>query len=311
MRAAAWAFAMMAMFASFGCGTEPPRSEDGGTRSTSAAIVNGVEAPKQLLNVGTLAVKIDGTWRWGGCTGTLIAPGVFLTAAHCVADWETWGLGITGWGVTFAPSIDLSANPWQVWKVQLPESAAVIPGTAVVHPAFNWNWGNYRTAIIADYAVIQLDRRVRNLPPAALPPVGLLSWSEGVLSHVLFGIAGYGTTSFEPFIDGSNPDWGVRRYSTTRLAEIYPGSFELSETPGQVCYFDSGGPAFPTMARVGGRIPPPRFVPVVLGLVRDMVDPESPSYDPNDPCKGGTILTRLDLQIAHDFLDPLVARDRD
>src|SRR5919106_4383980 len=55
----------------------------------AAAITNGVPDGQRHPNVGGLVSPTqysDGTWLY--CSGTLIAPDIFLTAAHCGEDGE-------------------------------------------------------------------------------------------------------------------------------------------------------------------------------------------------------------------------------
>src|SRR5918998_482141 len=60
-----------------------------GAAAPAAAITNGEPDGQRHPNVGGLVSPeqfSDGTWLY--CSGTLIAPTVFLTAAHCGEDGE-------------------------------------------------------------------------------------------------------------------------------------------------------------------------------------------------------------------------------
>lgn len=65
-----------------GCGT----GYSDGTGQVSGAMSNGVETGNWLRNVGSIATRKDASspWHLWGCSGTLIAPTVYLTAGHCV-----------------------------------------------------------------------------------------------------------------------------------------------------------------------------------------------------------------------------------
>lgn len=272
----------------------------GSITGPSDRIVGGVDVPRSLLNVGTLTYKVnkgDAEWRWKGCTGTLIAPDVFLTAGHCLFEWETWGYEVIG--VTFAPRMILGSDPW---NPIVPADAKVYSGRPIVHPDFAWEpWPDYRTDMHPDFAVILLDKKVTGVVPAVVAPVGFLSAFQPLLAKLDVGMAGYGVTSPAPMLEGTDPDWGTRRYTTGHLVAVYPGSFEVSATPGVGCWMDSGGPLLPALGEVGGRLPPPRSVALVLGLVRD-----PPAGVP--VCTTGTVNTRLDTVLAHRFLDPFLHR---
>src|SRR6185437_14031561 len=113
------------------------------------AITNGAPDGNGHPNVGALLAQqafSDGTWE--ECSGTLIAPRVFLTAAHCDE-------GLSQVKVTF-------------------DSVYVAPGTTYTgtwhaDPAFNNSQGDPH-----DIAVVVLDRDVQGITPARLPTLGQL-----------------------------------------------------------------------------------------------------------------------------------------
>jgi Trypsin len=90
------------------------------------------------------------------CSGTLIAPDVFLTAAHCTFDLEQFGLEFRG--VTFDNAYD-------------PGTSVVYPGTLHVHTDFDLPGPN---SDATDIAVVVLDEEVAGIQPALLRSAGLL-----------------------------------------------------------------------------------------------------------------------------------------
>jgi hypothetical protein len=94
------------------------------------------------------------------CTGTVIAPTVFLTAGHCTAFLESEGISEV-W-VTFVPAYDEdSAAP-----------SGTVSGTYVTHPDFGFS-GKGGLSDPHDMAVVLLSSPV-GVTPARLPTAGLL-----------------------------------------------------------------------------------------------------------------------------------------
>src|SRR5687767_2886290 len=132
----------------------------------ASAITYGQPDGNQHPYVGT-PVYADEQGEFIGCTGTLIAPKVFVSAAHCtlsVGELEQFGLELRG--VQFDNEFD-------------PATSVVYPGTPHIHldfpgpsPALNSLFGVFAHA--NDIAVIVLDEEVPGIRPASLPRAGLL-----------------------------------------------------------------------------------------------------------------------------------------
>ena len=176
-------------------------------------------------------------------SGTLIAPDVFVTAAHCTFDFEQFGEEFRG--VTFDNVFD-------------PGTSEVHPGTLHIHPDFagpssapNSFLGDGAHA--DDIAVVVLDDPVAGIQPALLPRAGLLDQmaKDGTLKGQRFTVVGYGDTepTHEP---GSGtpvfPFNETRRYAVSRFSALSPAFLRLSQNPATgdsgACYGDSGGPNF-------------------------------------------------------------------
>jgi hypothetical protein len=117
-------------------------------------------------NVGGVVAEFEGE-RFPLCSGTLISPTVFLTAAHCVED-----------GAMMSVSFDATiADPL----------TTLHEGTAHAHPdAFSGGRDN-----TFDLAVIVFDEPVVGVTPADLPTENLLSnLSNQELKRSLFLTAG-------------------------------------------------------------------------------------------------------------------------
>src|SRR4051794_22265316 len=124
------------------------------TASPAGAITNGVADGTAHPNVGGLVNDTqfsDGTWLY--CSGTLIAPTVFLTAAHC-------GEASPRVRVTFDSAYE--------------DGDPVYSGTFHADPAYPGP-----TADPHDVAVVVLDKAVKGIAPARLPQADSLSGVTG------------------------------------------------------------------------------------------------------------------------------------
>jgi secreted trypsin-like serine protease len=170
------------------------------------------------------------------CSGTLIAPRVFLTASHCTAYLESLGIDPDQVYVTFQPS----------WDEDSTSTAGALPGTYHTNPLYA-SGGQSNTY---DIATVVLDSAPA-LTPATLPKIGLLTRLKA--SHRIqsktFTAVGYGTVR-ETKTTGPNAFFfdGVRRYTLQHYLSLQRAWLLLSENPstgsGGTCYGDSGGPHF-------------------------------------------------------------------
>jgi secreted trypsin-like serine protease len=166
------------------------------------------------------------------CTGTLIAPRLFLTAAHCT-DYLLNDLGITDVWVTF--NTDSSKGPY-------------IHGTMHQSPLYPGPGSNPH-----DIAVIVLDRSV-SLTPAKLPALGLLDRmkADGSLNQsTSFTAVGYGDGNRVHTQGGGTPTFsydGFRWVATSFFNSLNGSWLRLTQNnsvgAGGTCFGDSGGPDF-------------------------------------------------------------------
>jgi hypothetical protein len=209
------------------------------TATPAHAITWGQFDGNRHPNVG--AVVVNDT-RYGeqilGCSGTLIAPRIFLTAAHCIVGSIREDPEVTFVGVTFDPQFESDGT--------VPDH--IITGEMIPHP-------DYRTSTwpLNDIGVIVLDEPVTGVTPGQLPPAQFLDSVKTARGQntVTFTLVGYGT---EILTQGGRRQapYGTRQFATTRLLEINNARtgdilFTMTNAPGTGgggCYGDSGGPVF-------------------------------------------------------------------
>jgi Trypsin len=185
------------------------------------AIVYGQPDGNKHPEVGALLAHhaySDGTWE--ACSGTLISPKVFLTAAHC-------DLGFRRVAVTF-DTVYHAATGTTYW------------GTWHANPGFN-----QRQSDPGDIAVVVLDR-APGITPARLPEAGSLS---GLPRGTKFTSVGYGAQAVTSGPGGLTYHYADIRYrGVGSLNTVTPSWLRISGNPATgdagTCYGDSGGPNF-------------------------------------------------------------------
>ncbi len=181
--------------------------------------------------VGAIIVDLTGIipnlgiLEW--CSGTLVSPRVFLTAGHCVEPLNRLQIPKDKVWVSFA------VNIWQD-----PKSWRSVSGWEI-HPDYNWG----PTSDPHDIGALVLTKRVRDITPAKIAPVGYLDdlLSEGKLKTATFINVGYGSNeSFQ--VDG----W--RKISYSSFLSLHNAWLYMSQNVhsdgGGTCFGDSGGPTF-------------------------------------------------------------------
>jgi V8-like Glu-specific endopeptidase len=188
----------------------------------AAGITNGEPDGSGHPYVGALLAQqafSDGTWE--ECTGTLIAPRVFLTAEHCDE-------GVSRVAVTFDSDYVASTGTtyWGTWHGD---------------PAYKKSNGDPH-----DIAVVVLDKAPKGLTPARLPGLNQLTSLQGGDPIVSVG---YGAQSVTSDHGGKTLHYQDTRFiatgSFTTLTQAYlKASMNPAHGDGGTCYGDSGGPNF-------------------------------------------------------------------
>lgn len=211
----------------------------------AAAITYGALDDDAHPNVGALIAE----WRTPGvkeefCSGTLIAPTVFLTASHCTASLQSRGIQDHDVWVSFDTDI---GDPVRA-------STTLIRGTMHTHPEFGFS-GPDGFSDPHDIAVIVLDQPAGDLypgiEPASLPTLGLFDQmaKKNGLRGQKFTAVGYGV--HQPQLGGGPqvfPFDGMRWRAVSEFNALNNAWLRLSQNnatdDGGTCYGDSGGPNF-------------------------------------------------------------------
>jgi len=160
----------------------------------------------------------DGTWA--ACSGTLISPTVFLTAAHC-------DLGESRVAVTFDSNYDPATGTthWGTWHAD---------------PKYTQAQNDPH-----DVAVVVFDQPVNGIAPARLPEADSLS---NLRLGAAFTAVGYGAQSVTINHGPTFHYADIRYVASGGLKALNKSWLRISMNPslgdGGTCYGDSGGPNF-------------------------------------------------------------------
>jgi hypothetical protein len=231
--------------------------------ATARAITYGTPDGDRHPNVGLLVGFVSDTEALI-CSGTLVSPTIFLTAAHCVQ-----------------PLQEGSLPTFVTFKTSPPYGGTLIAGTPIAHPA-------YAQGFPVDIGVVVLSTPVFDIEPALIPSEGFLDQFATARGRnpVYFTHVGYGTQAVVPF-----PAFDLVRYfgvsSLVTLRSALTAGWYLQTTgnPGRgrsgICFGDSGGPAFFQDTNI------------VVGVH---------SYVLSPTCTGTSASFRVDTPIALEFL---------
>lgn len=234
-------------------GCHPSNRED--SAALQEEIVNGVLSGHEDDSV----VKLESTDAAGtiwGCTGTLVAPNLIVTARHCIANFSPQVFTCDSEGnLVYGPN-----GGGQTGILDEPAKITVKPGTTPSSkPAARGVQifaADTTTVCLNDFAMVVLDRALDQAPTnLPISPIRLFS---GVDVRSQIRMVGYGATT-----SGQDSGLGTRhsrdgfivsRVGASQYREVgdnIPPRTFTTDGPGG-CYWDSGGPAFSDNGAVVG-----------------------------------------------------------
>lgn len=203
--------------------------------SSRGGIQGGAPTGSAYGNVGALLFDyrqngLTGDDQW--CTGSLVAPDVFLTAAHCVITPYT----PPGSQFYVSFSSDLYAR----------NAKFIAAASYVADPAYGHDQAN-----LHDLALMFLPAgSTKGITPVKLPRAGALDEmaAKGQLASTMFVNVGYGVSANRTGVPAFDYD-GLRNKSLSEFMGLQPTWLGLlmnasATGEGGDCYGDSGGPKF-------------------------------------------------------------------
>ncbi|HEV2860018.1 MAG TPA: trypsin-like serine protease [Pyrinomonadaceae bacterium] len=187
--------------------------------ATALAITYGQADGKRHPQVGALVGHFtSGTFPY--CSGTLVSPTVFVTAAHCYLD---------------------TNRVFVTFDEKFSSRSKLLAGTFYYDSRYTFAQDDPH-----DLAVVVFDKPVTNITPARLPSAGQL---DSLKLNQKITAVGYGGQ--EPVNQPGGPVIAyldTREYSVSSLNSINASWLRLSQNQatgdGGACYGDSGGPNF-------------------------------------------------------------------
>ena len=204
----------------------------------AAAIIGGELDGDRHPNVGIMIAEeelADGGVDYWRCSGTLVAPRVFLTAGHCVH-------GMRAARVWFENDV-----------VNIPDyplgGVAAYEGRPIPHPDFGWG-----VLDAHDVGVVLLNQPVTGVAVEPLPEPDLLGklkkdriLRDGSPEGAFFTVVGYGVTlvSWPPPLQDNNK---IRQVAESQYVALTKPWLHLSQRAvfeeRGTCGGDSGGPVY-------------------------------------------------------------------
>jgi len=232
----------------------------------------------------------DDVYLWR-CSGTLIAPKVFVTAGHCT-------FGTEKAVVLFDPDLE------DIVYVEEDDQGYIFgeygkhkyyEGLTYAHPDYNDYWTDFPNT--HDVGVIEFQKPFNLKSYGALPELGALDQAAEMYhkKDIIIRTVGFGDQSVVPYYQSDK----IRYTSTSNLVNLNSANndgynLQTSNNPsivhgqGGACFGDSGGPLFY-----------PEDSNVMVGIV---------SFGMNWNCKGEDWSYRTDISTTQDFINSFLSK---
>lgn len=193
--------------------SQPGSNEEPATAGTRQSIVAGAPDFGHAAVVAVGSRRTDCGERLAPhCTGTLIAPRIVLTAAHCVTE------------AAFPEQLEVLFGS----SVSAPEAWILRVSHAELHPTYR------QRGVGLDLALLVLEDAV---DPGSVPPLSLdLQQRITVTAGAVVTAVGFGQSDAQDAVPGH------KRSGTARVAAVQDQSFRIVKAPALTCHGDSGGP---------------------------------------------------------------------
>lgn len=202
---------------------------------SAGAITNGQPDGNRHPEVGALVGYFPSVGQtFAYCSGTLISPTVFLTAAHC--------------GFLGTPTVQVTFDE------KYTSTSTLYTGAFYADPDWNPNGDNSQSSNNPDIAVVVFTKAIKGITPAQLPGAGLLDQMKaaGTLNQSTeFTSVGYGDSQFTNGPGGqTTTHLQARNYAVGLFKSLTAAYLSLTQNSAQdssvggTCNGDSGGPNF-------------------------------------------------------------------
>jgi len=212
------------------------------TAPGAAVVGSQPDTANQYPSVGSIQYRFEGMW-FPGCSGTLIAADLVVTAAHCVAGSALDTIAVGDVRVNFNPQLSVPADPSDPFAYAVAE--------VIVHPALSPTGAVAGSKMLLaepwdDVALLRLADDIVGIMPSPLGGTGYLAGLDlrtERFTAVGYGIEGFATGSAASPVGSIIQDF-YRSHAEVRALghDAFPDRYLKISVAN--CFGDSGGALF-------------------------------------------------------------------